>query len=101
MNPILQNPIVNFFVDLIIRLRIFMFKTNGRLPLDYHWKRRIIKLSYLNRDAWRKNGVDIPELKKKSIAFLSSNFNGYKDPSWTLFYSRLNGIADHRYIPED
>lgn len=101
MNPILQNRLVNFFINLLIRLRILIFKTNGRLALDYHWKRRIIMLSHLNRNAKQKNGIDFPELQKKSIAFLSSNFNGYKDPSWSLFYSGLNGIADYRYIPED
>lgn len=101
MNAILNNRFFNLLVNMLIRLRILLFRTNGHLRLDYHWKRRVLMLNFRTRKTKPGSHINMAELERKSKAFLSANFNGYKDASWTLLCARLNGIADHRYIPED
>ena len=94
-----NNLVVNSLINLLIRFYIAAFRVNGDLKLRFSWKRRIIMLRYLQKS--RLKGSDRPPFKKASREFLMKNFGGYKDVSWSVCYSGLNGIYDHRYIPED
>lgn len=96
-----NNFFTNFLINLYIKTRIHVFHHNGGLKLNYTWKRRSHKLYALNRSLVKKGSVNNGEFKAKAKKFLMENFKGYRDTSWSTFYSSLNGIYDHRYIPED
>lgn len=95
-----NSSILDFLVNQYIRTSISMRKINGSLNLKYQWKRRIYMLRYLNREIKDYNPA-FREYQRQVRDFLSSNFHGYRDTSWSLCYAAINGIRDHRYIPED
>lgn len=97
IQQIKNSYILDLLVNLYIRANISFRQINGNLKLKYQWKRRIYMLRYLNRNQ-HENGT---AYKRQVRDFLISNFQGYRDISWSLCYAAINGIHDHRYIPDD
>jgi hypothetical protein len=74
---------------------------NGRLRLEAKRKREFLQLRKEHYRSIRRHAAANTAYLQQSQHFLMQNFCGYRDTSWHLCFTWVNGRLDENYIPED